>query len=891
MENSLIIDSGTRVMNFRSQYPVGLIGLPEDPIVLSWGATTERSAVRQMAYRIQVSPEASFETLLGDTGAIESDSQLAVPSPGPGLKSREAQYFRVMIRTSLGWTEWSDILVCEAGLTQAADWTAKPIGDNSLKESPSPVLRNEILLREKPIKARLYVTSMGINDFYVNGSRVGTSFLNPGWTTYQQRLLVETHDVTELLNSGLNCLGGVLSDGWWRGNFGFMGGSEHYGKSIALLAQLEVQYADWRTELFTTDETWKASTAEVRFSSIYDGSTVDLNFQQTDWDQPGFDDSAWLPVVLHELDYSTLACRITNPVERVAEFPMGIEQKSDRVLLRGTQNIAGWVRLEVEGKRGQTVTLRHAEVLEPGDRLHTKALRSAKATDTYVLDRDGVFTLEPPFTFHGFQHADVVSEARVISAKAVAISSSNLRRGYFECSDERLNRLHENVVWSQLDNFVSIPTDCPQRDERMGWTGDAQAFCNTANTLFDTSSFWRSWLVDLGLEQFENGDVSAVVPDILKPYPAFDGWIFEGRAGWGDAATIIPLSVYDYYGDKSILEQQLVSMRRWVDGLDQRRNGSKFLPQQFQFGDWCDPDAPGDKPWLSKVSPDFVANSFFAHSAALLARAERIVGDENRASQYQRLANKLASDTWAEFGPEAIKTTTGCSIALEFAIAPHEERQLVAAALAALVDSVDGMITSGFLGTPLVLHALSKNGHTNSAYRMLMRSDFRSWLYAIDKGATTIWERWDAIQPDGSIHSGSGESSEDSDEGSMISFNHYAYGAVVDWIYQNLGGIAPISEFPGFRKVRIAPRPPIGILDASTSLDSPFGTIRVSWKIDGSGDLELDVTVPFGVSAVISLPCSAQSQVHLGGELTGNVSELGSGKYRLKVTSPELVTY
>ncbi|MFM5905294.1 MAG: family 78 glycoside hydrolase catalytic domain [Micrococcales bacterium] len=891
MEKILLSDSGTKISTVNSQYPEGLIGLPGTPLFISWKVSSDRKHARQFAYQIQVGTDATFKNILGDTGVVESNAQIALPAPAPKLVSRETQYIRVKVKTELGWTDWSDTLICEAGLNQPTDWIAKPVGDTSSKESPSPILRREVFLKEKPVKARLYATSMGVHELFINGSRVANSILNPGWTSYKQRLLVETHDVTSLLSEGQNCLGGILSDGWWRGNFGFMGQSEHYGKTIALLAQIEVVYPDGSVERFGTDESWKCSTAEVRFSSIYDGSTIDFNFQQTGWNSVGFDDSLWESVVLRELDYSTLQPRIAKPVAQIGEFAMAIEHQPDRLLLRGTQNIAGWVKLTVEGKRGQSITVRHAEVLEKGDLLHTKALRSAKATDVYLLDRDGEFTLEPRFTFHGFQHADVVTEAKVLSATAIAISSENSRRGNFECSDQKLNRLHENVVWSQLDNFVSIPTDCPQRDERMGWTGDAQAFCNTANTLFDTASFWRSWLIDLGLEQFENGDVSAVVPDILKPYPAFDGWIFEGRAGWGDAATIIPLSVYDYFGDTSILSQQLVSMRRWVDALDRRRKGERFLPREFQFGDWCDPDAPGDKPWLSKVSPDFVANSFFAHSAALLARAEAIVGEDYRAVHYSRLAEQVAGDTWDEFGSDAVLTSTGCSIALEFNICPADARQSVADALSDMVEKEDGMITSGFLGTPLVLHALSKTGHVDSAYRMLMRRNFRSWLYAVDKGATTMWERWDAIQPDGSIHSGSSEGSQASDDSSMISFNHYAYGAVVDWMYRNLGGLAPIQEHPGFRKVHVAPRPPVGISHTNVSLESPYGNLILKWRISGDDNLDISLVVPFGVSAFLDLPCSAESRVYLDGNPISNGTEVGPGNHKIQIRHPALVKY
>ena len=879
----------THVINLHTQHPVGLIGVPGGRLLFSWQVEAEGASLEQVAYQIQVSKDPNFSALVGDTGPISSNSQIGLPSPDARELSREIRYCRVRIETSNGWTNWSDTLTSETGLLEPSDWQAVPIGDESLKDSPSPLLRNVIEVRETPSAARLFVTSMGLNEFLINGTKVGDSFLNPGWTTYQERLLVEAHDVTKLLKKGSNCLAGILSDGWWRGDFGFMGGSEHYGKEIALLAQLEVTYPDGSMETFGTDDSWKASTAEIRFSSIYHGSTIDYNQKQDGWDQADFDDTAWNPVAVHEIDFSILKPRITAPVSIVGEFPMAIEAQEDRVLLRGTQNISGWVKLEIEGLKGQSVVIRHAEVLEPGDKLHTKALRSARATDTYILAGDGRFTLEPSFTFHGFQHADVVTEATVISATAIAISSKNSRRGHFTCSDTRINRLHENVVWSQLDNFVSVPTDCPQRDERMGWTGDAQAFSNTANTLFDTASFWRSWLIDLELEQFENGDVSAVVPDILKPYPAFDGWIFEGRAGWGDAATIIPMSVYEYFGDASILSQQLDSMRRWVDALDRRRQGQPLLPSQFQFGDWCDPDAPGDKPWQSKVSPDFVANSFFAHSASLLARAEALVGTNEGANHYSALAESVRDETWARFGAEALATTTGCSILLEFELAPDSERKSIAETLSKLVDSVDGMITSGFLGTPLVLHALSKNGHFNSAYKMLMRSKFRSWLYAIEMGATSIWERWDAIQEDGSIHTGSAEQSEE--ESSMISFNHYAYGAVVDWIYRNLGGLAPISDSPGYRRVAVAPRPPVGIDSASVSIESPFGAIALDWDVASNGNLEGNLTVPFGVTAVIDLPTKANSKILINGSEVSNGAHLPSGSFAIVVSEPDLVAH
>ena len=887
-------DPLTRIVSLRTQFDLGLIGVPADEALLTWSVESRRKDSHQVAYQIQAAHTEVFASCLFDSGQVDSSDQVAIPVGDGPRSSREIRYYRVRVKTDCGWTGWSETVSIETGLLAPSDWEAVFIGDDSLRESPSPSLRKEFVLEAKPVSARLYVSSMGLNEVFVNGQMASNGYLNPGWTVYQERILVDCLDVTRLLHAGRNVLAAELSDGWWRGRFGFMNATDNYGTQIGFIGQLEVRYEDGTDAVIASDETWKCSSTEVRFSSIYDGSTIDFKYRQSGWKVAGFDDAHWPAAEVKEQDASVLRPRITNPVRQVGEFPLELVPKMDRVLLKGTQNVSGWVRLVVDGKRGQEVTIRHAEVLEPGDLLHVKALRSAKATDRYILDHDGRHILEPRFTFHGFQHADVVTQAEVVSATAIAISSATSRRGNFKSSDTRINRLHENVVWSQLDNFVSLPTDCPQRDERLGWTGDAQAFASTSNTLFDSSSFWKSWLIDLELDQHENGDVGAVVPDLLKldKDAQIGGWILEGRAGWADAATIVPMAVYEYFGDSSVLKQQLQSMRRWTNALDSRRQGNRFLPTQFQFGDWCDPDAPGARPWEAKVSADFVANAFFAHTADLMSKAESLVGTKELESHYRSLADTLKSDIWQDFGVEVLTTTAGCAIALEFDIVPTDERQRVADRLAQMVSEDNGKITTGFLGTPLILHALSKNGHIAQAYQMLMRREFRSWLYAVDKGATTMWERWDAIQADGTIHSGAMDTEADGQEdASMISFNHYAYGAVVDWIYRNVGGLAPVLSEPGYKQVRVAPRPAIGFTFAQTSIQSPYGQISLNWRLDRDTGLILDLTIPFGVKALIDLPCIAESQIACNGEKVGNGAMLGMGTYRLVAEKPLLVHY
>jgi alpha-L-rhamnosidase len=730
----------------------------------------------------------------------------------------------------------------------------------------------------------------------LNGLKVGDEFLSPGWTSYHKRLNVSTFDVTHLLTKGANAIGAKLGDGWWRGKFGFMNMYDNYGTNIAVLAQLEVELEDGTTQTIVTDESWKTGTGSLRFADIYDGSTIDLNLAATGWNKAGFDDAGWSAAVAYPVDSAILKPRINSPVRVIDEFVLKLKQQSDRVLLVGEQNISGWVRLVVDGKKGQIVTVRHAEVLEPGEKLHTKALRTAKVTDVYVLDRDGRHVLEPEHTFHGFQFADVVTEAEVISAVAVAISSDNEIRGTFHSSDVRLNKLHSNVYWSARDNFVSIPTDCPQRDERLGWTGDAQAFAGTANTLFDAEAFWRSWLIDLEHDQAENGDVAAVVPDLisLNPVPPAEdaGWEVMGRAGWADAATIVPMAVYEHFGDKDVLVQQLDSMRRWTDALHNRRNGAEFLPTEFQFGDWCDPDAPEDRPWLSKVSADFVANSFFANTLDLMVEAEHLVGNAEGVAKYGKLRDELKANIWAKMGEEAMSTTAGLSMAIEFDIVPADKKQAAADKLAAMVVADNGRITTGFLGTPLILHAMSKNGHTAEAYKMLMRREIRSWLYQVDQNATTIWERWDAIREDGSIHSGSMDTASDAQEDpSMISFNHYAYGAVIDWVYRNVAGLAPVKNKPAYREFTVAPKPAVGFTFAEATIATRFGDAAIFWELQATGDLAIQLAVPFGTNAVIDLPVTAGSAITINGETATNGSTLGHGDYVLVVTKPAVLDY
>jgi alpha-L-rhamnosidase len=758
-------------------------------------------------------------------------------------------------------------------------------------------LRKEFQAGKQVKSARLYATSEGIHTLYINAVPVTDEFFTPGWTAYDDRRTYVTHDVTSLIQDGGNCISAELGDGWTRGKLGFMNMYDNYGKKIHLLAQLEIHYSDGSSDVVVTDKTWKVSSGEIQFADIYDGTTIDYTKRQKGWQLVGFNDSAWAAPVVYPFAKETLSARTSTRVVKIEEFASRIldAKNTTRTLLDFSQNISGWVRLTVDGKKGDVVTIRHAEVLEPGPNLHTAALRTAKATDHYTLDRDGRHVLEPKFTFHGFQFAEVTGPAKFVSAVGVAISSANERRGYFTSSDARLNRLHQNVVWSIADNMVSVPTDCPQRDERLGWTGDAQAIAMTSNTLFKLDSFWRNWLTDLWVDQKRVGGVGAVVPDILskQPSPAEGaGWVITDRAGWADAATIVPMAAYESYGSAATLAQQVESIRAYVESLSAHRKGEKFLPEEFQFGDWCDPDAPVDQPWLSKVKAQFVANAFFANTVQLAADTEALVGDATHQKKFAELASTLKKDIWEHFGQEAKETTAGCSIALEFGIVPESEKAAVAKILSDKVIADEGKITTGFLGTPLILHALSKNGYFTAAYTMLMRRKVRSWLYQVDQKATTVWERWDAIREDGSIHKGEmATSSAEQPDASMISFNHYAYGAVIDWVYRNVAGIAPTTKNPGYRHITFAPRPGQGFTYASAEINTPLGLAGISWEIVGDSVLSAKISVPFGSRAVIDFPVSSSSVLRVNGKTVSNKVEVGHGQYEVTVSAPEIAPF
>jgi alpha-L-rhamnosidase len=837
----------------RRREPIGL-GTPTPR--LSWRLDVREGTadVVQLASQVEVDG-------LWDSGRVEGWRQ-QVTYDGPALASCASTRWRVRAWTSAGVTSWSEWATFETGILDPAEWEAAMI----TADVAGPVARfaRTVVVPDDVSRARLRLTGHGIVVAAIDGVDVGDEVLAPGWTSYHRRLAVRTFDVTSQLHAGEVELSAMVAPGWYSGRIGFDGGRQVYGTQVGLFAQLEIDHDKGRI-VVGTDESWSATETPYTGAEIYDGETYDAREPLVG--RPGrvsVDDG---------FDVGVLFAPAVPPVRRTATRTA--TATTGGVLDFG-QNLVGWLRITLRGvPAGTEVVLRHAEVLDAEGRLFTAPLRTAAATDTYITAGGDVEVYEPRFTFHGFRYAEVGGvDLDQLDVVAVVVHSELEAIGSFSCSDPLLDRLHENVVWGQRGNFVSLPTDCPQRDERLGWTGDAQVFSPTASFLYDCETFWEHWLADLAADQLPDGSVTHVVPAV----PLLGG-VAAGAAGWGDAAVVVPWTTYVAYGDDKVLRDALPSMRAWVDFVFSRLDAEHRWVQDFQFGDWLDPDAPTDQPWRAKARYDLVATAYAAWSASLLARVATVVGEAAVAATAAERAASVREAWWDHFGAMAATTQTGAALAIAFELAPDAGARIdLGEALVQRVRDADDHLSTGFLGTPALLPALTQTGHLDVAYRVLLQRTSPSWLSQVLAGATTIWERWDARRADGSVPL---DSLEIGSGTSMVSFNHYAYGAVADWLHTTVAGLRPDPDEPGYHHFFVEPRPGGGLTHASASRRTRFGTASVAWRIDDDGELHLDVGVPPNTSATIVLPGHAPARVgsgshHLVGD--GLVGGRGTGQ-------------
>ncbi|RMH68505.1 MAG: alpha-L-rhamnosidase [Bacteroidetes bacterium] len=884
------------VAALRCEYQTNPLGLDARRPRLSWQLRATARDVMQTAYQIQVAgSKADLEqgrNLLWDTGEVTSDQSVHVPYAGPPLQSGQRYWWRVRV-----WTgddipsTWSEPAFWEMGLLEPSDWQAQwiepDVEEDVSTSAPAPMLRRTFRVEGEVVRARAYVTSHGLYELHLNGRRVGDQVFTPGWTSYHHQLQVQTYDVTDLLQDGPNAVGAILGDGWYRGQIGFRGQRNFYGNRLALLAQLVITYADGRTEVIGTDSHWRATNdGPIRMSDIYNGEVYDARREFPGWSTTGFDDSGWAGVRIADHGTDHLVAPAGPPVRRVEEIrPIALlTSPAGETIIDMGQNMVGWVRLRVSGPAGTTITLRHAEVLDQEGNLYTENLRAARQTVQYTLRGDGEEIYEPHFTFQGFRYVAVEGFPGTPTLDAftgIVIHSDMAQTGHFRTSNPLVNQLQHNIRWGQKGNFLDVPTDCPQRDERLGWTGDAQVFCRTAAFNYDVAGFFTKWLADLAFDQYDSGSIPHVIPNVL----ATDGQGAAGAAGWADAGVLIPWDLYLVYGDRLLLERQYPGMTAWV-GYMQRRAGDDLIwDGDPHFGDWLAfnttrSDYPG-----ATTSKDFIATAFYAYSAALTARAADVLGKPEDAAHYRRLSERIKQAFRQEFvtpnGRVGENTQTAYALALAFDLLPEALRQQAADRLAEDVRRF-GHLTTGFLGTPHLNHVLTRFGYTDLAYALLLRETYPSWLYPVTQGATTIWERWDGLRPDGSFQ----------DPG-MNSFNHYAYGAVGDWMYRVMAGLDTDPERPGYKHVLIAPRPGGGFTEVEARLETLYGTTGSAWTWHDD-TFSLTVTVPPNTTATVRLPGAAPDQVQVdgrplvgadgvhdaGADGTDTVVQIGSGMYR-----------
>lgn len=865
--------------------PVGIRKIED----ITWSFKSDERNVFQKGYQLQIAGDAAFSDILYDSGRVEDHDSAHVTAEEMNgkLSSSAAYYMRVKADTTAGETEWAASSFVTA-LLSADEWNAPFITiekEEEKDESRGSYLRKEIRLK-KPVKtAYAYTTALGLYHFYINGVRIGRDELTPGWTSYNKHLLYQIYDVTENLREGTNTLGAMIGAGWYKGDMGFRRVRNHYGKKAAFSCVLKVVYEDGGEETFGTDPEWKGIYGPVIFSEIYDGETYDARLEIDGWNENGCDDAVWQTVSEVPFNTSVLApqsgCRV-KVIDKISAKRLFRTPQGDTVIDFG-QNMTGWIEFRVKGKSGDKAVLNCFEVLDADGNVYLDNLRTAKQTVTYICRDEKEAVFHENFSFQGFQYVRIAcwpGEPEVEDFTAYTLHSDMEQTGSFECSDSDVNQLHHNIVWGMKGNFVDVPTDCPQRDERLGWTGDAQIFCRTATYLMDTYTFYRKWLTDMAADQLENGGVPHVIPDVLIGKAGDDKIMKDGdhsAAAWADADVIIPWTMYLMYGDTAVIRKQYDSMKKWIGFMREHSEGN-IWNYQLQFGDWVALDAE-EGSYFGATPNDLTCTAYYAYSTMLFAKMAAVIGETEDAEEYGRLyedIKKTYQDTFFDHGHLTAQTQTAQIVSLYFRLVPEEYRENVTQDLLKLLAKENGHLVTGFVGTPYFCHALSQTGHTKEAYELLLKDDFPSWLYQVKQGATTVWEHWDGKKPDGTMWSPD-----------MNSFNHYAYGAVAEWIYRVAAGIEVKEEGAGFKKFILEPHPGGGFAYMKASHKCLYGQIRSGWKLEGER-LILDIEVPCNTTAVIR-PCGACSVEESDGltfEKTGDVlqAEAGSGIYRIVCT-------
>ncbi len=785
-------------------------------------------------------------------------NDLAGRDPAPGIPKK------LQLKYTLNGQERTHLLAENAEFDLVTGVAQRNLGTK--RYLPSPHLRKDFRVAGKVNRAVIYVSAQGVFEMHLNGQRVGDEYLMPGWTDYRKRIYYRAYDVTKLLRKGENVIGGILGDGWFRGNISIKGQNQ-YGDKLRLLAQLHLDYAGGKSDVVATDSSWKASFGPIRESDMQGGETYDARLEMPGWDQAGFNDRDWKPVDTGSdlkpriQSYPGVPVRATRELKTVA---ITQPQEGRHVFDLG-QNFAGWVRLKAKGQAGDRIVMRFGEMLNPDGTVHTQNLRSARSTDTYICKGDGEETWEPHFTFHGFRYVEVAglrSEPDPSMVTGIVVNSDSPLTSSFECSNPMLNQLHSNILWGQLSNYLEVPTDCPQRDERMGWTGDTQVFIRSGTYHQDIAAFFTKWMVDLA----DSVDGSGVYGNQA---PVFHG---HGSPGWSDAGIICPWTLYQVYGDTRILRKHYDEMARYLKACG--RNGLDGLGAGF--GDWL---AVG-----SATPKELISVAYYAYSTQLMAKIAEVLDKPDDAKQYRELFNRIREHFQDKFvaadGKIAGDSQTAYCMALQYDLLTERQRQQAADHVVRRIEAKDYHLSVGFLGVQILLPTLTDIGRSDLAYRLLQNTSYPSWGYSVDQGATTIWERWNSYTIGGGIN---GQE--------MNSFNHYAYGACSEWMFYDMLGIDTAGS--GFKNIKMEPQVQQGVAWAKGYYDSIQGRIGSAWKKE-DGKFNWYVIIPPNTTATLHVPAKDVAGVSESGKPVSGIEEIrvlgtegdrvlmevGSGKYR-----------
>ncbi|HEY4208356.1 MAG TPA: family 78 glycoside hydrolase catalytic domain [Puia sp.] len=869
------------VSHLTVDHMINPIGIDNRAPIFGWQMKSDKRGASQTAYEIRVWKSQPIKGRPSWTsGKVTSSGCIGIPYAGQALASGEKCRWRVRVWDEQGNVSgWSETGVWGMGMLHPSDWKAHWIGPGYTEDTlrrPSPLLRKTFKVSGKIRSATVFITAHGLYEAQINGRRVGEALFTPGWTRYDKRLQYQAYDVTGLVKNGKNAIGVTLGDGWYRGIFGQWNYHNNYGDDASLLLQLIVEYTDGTTDTVISDGSWKSSTGPIRYADLYNGEIYDARLEKKDWTAPAFDDKDWKDVVVRNYPRNNLVATVSPPVKEHETFsPVKIfTSPAGEQIIDFGQNMAGWVEFTVHGKAGDTVKLSHAEVLDKVGNFFTGNLREAQAQDKYIL-AGGEERLAPHFTFHGFRFVKVEGYPGVVKPEdftAVSIYSDLPVTGTFTCSNPAFNQLQHNITWSQKSNFLDIPTDCPQRSERLGWCGDVQIFASTAAFNMQVDNFFAKWMGDLLLEQGPDGGMPNVIPNLpghtLKRAPT-------GVAGWGDVATVLPWTLYEAYDDSSMLRRQYASMKAWVGhiGLVSR----DYLWKGGGYGDWLAP-VPTDLSYISQC--------WYGYSTQLLIKAARVLGKREDEAIYRQILQKIKEAFLRTYltpdGRLLPNTQTAHILALQFDMLPDSMRPKAAARLAEMVHDNRDHLATGFLGTPFLLPVLTQYGYDSLAFRVLLQDTPPSWLYPVKMGATTIWEKWEALHPDGTPDS--------------TSFNHYSYGAVGDWLYRTIAGIDGYEDAPGYKHSKLHPHTGGGLTYAAGSLLTPYGRLSSRWQWKDE-DLTLEVEVPPNTTSTLYLRAMNESDItednipiravqgvrRMSSDGTNTLVELGAGVYTLHI--------